>query len=85
MPAQRRTDLVARAVAAATAIVVVAAVSRLLFEPSLVVGGNETTEHVVERIVLFYAFPCAAALVAGALSGHRLIAPVPDEQRPPLS
>ena len=46
------------------------------------VGGHETTEHVVERIVLFHAFPCVAALVAGALNGHRLIAPVPDEQLP---
>lgn len=82
VPTTRRTALVARATASLAAALVVAVISRLLFEPSLDVGGNETTDHVVERLVLFYAFPCASALLAGAIAGHRIVAPAPDEALP---
>ena len=79
VPAERRTDTVVRPSVAVCAALSVAAVSWIVFRPSLTVGGNESNGHVIERVVLFYAYPAASALIAGALVGHRLVAPRVDD------
>ena len=73
----RRPASAARFIAATVGPLVVGLISLAAFHPSLTVGGNETSEHVAERVLLFYLFPCTAAAVVGALAGGRLASPIP--------
>jgi ethanolamine transporter EutH len=68
--------LVARVVSATVAPLAVGLVSRVVFHPSMLIGANETSEHVLERFVMFYGYPCVAAFLAGAVWGGRLARPI---------
>ena len=68
----RRPALSARIISATIGPLVVGTISLLVFHPSTSIGGNETIEHVRERLLLFYWFPCTAAALSGALAGGRL-------------
>ncbi len=73
----------ARILAAVVAPPVVAAISWLVFRPSLRVGANESRSHVVERVLLFYGVPCACALLIGALFGASLARPFDVDETAP--
>lgn len=75
VPSRRRSTWLARPAVAVVAALTVAGISWLVFRPSMSVGANEANGHVIERAVLFYVYPGVSALIAGALVGHRLVAP----------
>lgn len=77
VPAPRRAGRLARPIVAVAAASTVAAISWLVFRPSLSVGPNQNEGHVIESVVLFYAYPCGSAILAGAVAGHRMVAPAP--------
>lgn len=62
-----------RLIAATVGVCVVAAISTFVFDPSFEPGANETAEHVRDDVTVFYAVPCALALLAGGLLAPRLL------------